>query len=104
MTPKIQHRINDPMNYREACYYIAAHYIGLIQSEYLEDMNSMESLTWLGSNCGQYFMREANELIEEYPFKEDCNFAIVCGEIRLPEVVKRHKKWIKEKLNEAPKY
>lgn len=98
MTPKIQHRINDPSNYKEACYYIASHSMGLDQLEYLEDMNSIETLTWLGSNCGQYFIREANKLIEEYPFKEDCNFAIICGKVNVPEVFEGHKKWIEEKL------
>lgn len=91
-------RLFDPINYKEACYYIAQEKMGRGQKNYLRDMDFHDLLIWLGSNCGQWFLREADELIEEYPYKDDCAAAIVCGKVVNADVVKLHEKWIKNKL------
>ena len=94
-------RLFDPINYKECCYYVAQEKMGYRTKEYIERMDFSDLLTWLGSNCGQYFIRDAEELIEEYPYKEEGSCAIVCGNIVNQDIVDGHKNWFEEKLKDV---
>ena len=91
-------RLFDPINYRECCYYIAQEKMGQSLKEHIEYMDLSQTLTWLGTNCGQYFLDMANKLIDSYPYKKLSASAIVCGEVVNQEIVDKHKEWFEEKL------
>lgn len=94
-------RLFDPINYKECCFFIAQEDQYISQKKYTQNLSYVELLVWLGSNCGQYFLRCANKLIEEYPYKEKAPYAIVMGKIVDQETVDNHKIWLKEKLSQT---
>ena len=92
-------RILDPMNYEETCFYITYKNMGNHQTEYCHNLNGFEEFfTWLGSNCGEYFINQAKELIEEYPFKEDASSAICCGKVINQPLINMHINWVNSKI------
>jgi len=93
----MNNRILDPINYKEACFWIEYQNMFDDQKEYIDSKNTEELFSWLGSNCGEYYLNRVKKLIEEYPYKESSS-AIVCGEIINRGIVDGHRKWIEEKL------
>jgi penicillin-binding protein-related factor A (putative recombinase) len=92
MNVDIHRRIYDPINYREACFYIAYKNLSESQIEYLEyDLKEPKILfVWLGSNCGQYYLRDVQKLIDEYPYKDENTSD--------EDVKEKHKKWIDSRI------
>lgn len=98
MILKNRARLFDPINYKECCYYIALEKMGRSTKDHIEYMSFEKILQWLGTNCGQYFLNAANELIDDYPYKELSSLAIICGEVVNQEIVDKHKEWFEESL------
>jgi hypothetical protein len=75
ISPK--HRHHDPLNYKESCYRL----IWILNKEHYPKYESVDDIIgWLGSPIGQNFLKQSNELIDEYPFKDICCGIKICGE------------------------
>ncbi len=95
---KIYHRIYDPVNYKETCYWIAYENLSLIQKQFLENGNTQNAISWLGSEVGQKFLKEVKKLEQSYPYKETCSCAVVMGKVQDQSIVDGHIKWFNENI------
>lgn len=93
-------RIKDPINYKEACFYIQFSRLGKSTRDHYLSLSELDRITWLGSFCGQSFLRSVDSLIEEYPYKEKSASVIVWGEVFDSQTYEKHLQWIQKKLNQ----